>query len=67
MAEQQGQRALRILAYEIKTQCQRYEGRVVIVTGADQGLGRRVGERRSERARSGGCYGEASGERVWSD
>ncbi len=48
MAEQQGQRALRILAYEIKTQCQRYEGRVVIVTGADQGLGRVIARRVAE-------------------
>jgi len=48
MAEQQGQRALRTLAYEIKTQCQRYEGRVVIVTGADQGLGRVIARRVAE-------------------
>jgi len=48
MAEQQGQRALRTLAYEIKTQCQRYEGRVVIVTGAAQGLGRVIARRVAE-------------------
>ena len=48
MAEQQGQRVLRTLAYEVKTQCRRYEGRVVIVTGAAQGLGRVIARRVAE-------------------
>jgi NAD(P)-dependent dehydrogenase (short-subunit alcohol dehydrogenase family) len=34
--------------YAVKTQCRRYEGRVVIVTGAAQGLGRVIARRLAE-------------------
>ena len=35
-------------AFELKTQCRRYEDRVVIVTGAAQGLGRVIARRVAE-------------------
>jgi NAD(P)-dependent dehydrogenase (short-subunit alcohol dehydrogenase family) len=34
--------------YEVSTQCRRYEGRVVVVTGAAQGLGRVIARRVAE-------------------
>src|SRR4029434_4262509 len=34
--------------YEVKTQCRRYEGRVAIITGGAQGLGRVIARRLAE-------------------
>ena len=48
MSEQPTPRALRTLAYAQTTQCRRYEGRVAIVTGAAQGLGRVIARRLAE-------------------
>ncbi len=39
---------LKTLPFEVKTQCRRYEGRVAIVTGAAQGLGRVIARRFAE-------------------
>lgn len=63
MAEQQQQRVLRTLAYEIKTQCRRYEGRVVIVTGAAQGLGRVIARRVAQEGAKV-VIADAQGERL---
>jgi NAD(P)-dependent dehydrogenase (short-subunit alcohol dehydrogenase family) len=43
---------LKTLAYEVTNQCRRYEGRVVIVTGAAQGLGRVIARRVAEEGAS---------------
>src|SRR3989442_14980215 len=48
MMEQPTPRALRTLAYSQTTECRRYEGRVAIVTGAAQGLGRVIARRLAE-------------------
>lgn len=48
MSERPTPRALRTLAYAQTTQCRRYEGRVAIVTGAAQGLGRVIARRLAE-------------------
>jgi NAD(P)-dependent dehydrogenase (short-subunit alcohol dehydrogenase family) len=39
---------LQTQAFEVKTQCRRYEGQVAIVTGAAQGLGRVIARRLAE-------------------
>lgn len=39
---------LKTTAFEVTTECRRYEGRVVIVTGAAQGLGRVIARRVAE-------------------
>ena len=49
MAEGQ---AFRSAAFEVKTQCRRYDGRVAIVTGAAQGLGRVIARRLAEEGAS---------------
>ena len=46
MAE--ARREYKSTAFEVKTQCRRYEGRVAIVTGAAQGLGRVIARRFAE-------------------
>ena len=44
--------SIKTAAYELKTHCRRYEGRVVIVTGAAQGLGRVIARRVAEEGAS---------------
>lgn len=44
--------SIKTTAYELKTHCRRYEGRVVIVTGAAQGLGRVIARRVAEEGAS---------------
>ncbi|MSQ18204.1 MAG: SDR family oxidoreductase [Betaproteobacteria bacterium] len=44
--------SLKTAAFELKTHCQRYDGRVVIVTGAAQGLGRVIARRVAEEGAS---------------
>ncbi|MFN0302433.1 MAG: SDR family NAD(P)-dependent oxidoreductase [Burkholderiales bacterium] len=44
--------SIKTAAYELKTHCKRYEGRVVIVTGAAQGLGRVIARRVAEEGAS---------------
>jgi NAD(P)-dependent dehydrogenase (short-subunit alcohol dehydrogenase family) len=39
---------VKTLAYAVKTECRRYEGRVAIVTGAAQGPGRVIARRLAE-------------------
>lgn len=39
---------MKTLPYAVKTECRRYDGRVVIVTGAAQGLGRVIARRLAE-------------------
>ncbi|MFM9886305.1 MAG: SDR family NAD(P)-dependent oxidoreductase [Burkholderiales bacterium] len=44
--------SIKTAAFELKTHCRRYEGRVVIVTGAAQGLGRVIARRVAEEGAS---------------
>lgn len=44
--------ALKTVAYAVATECRRYEGRVAIVTGAAQGLGRVIARRLAEEGAS---------------
>jgi NAD(P)-dependent dehydrogenase (short-subunit alcohol dehydrogenase family) len=48
MAEQQMSGSFKTLPFAQPTQCRRYEGRVAVVTGAAQGLGRVIAKRLAE-------------------
>jgi NAD(P)-dependent dehydrogenase (short-subunit alcohol dehydrogenase family) len=48
MSEQPTSLPLRTLAFAQKTECRRYDGRVAVVTGAAQGLGRVIARRLAE-------------------
>ena len=48
MSEQQPSQSLKTLAFAQPTHCRRYDGRVAVVTGAAQGLGRVIAKRLAE-------------------
>lgn len=52
MTQQVGGSELKTAAYQVPTRSRRYEGRVVVVTGAAQGLGRVIARRMAEEGAS---------------